>query len=40
MTVTRIVLITGVTGKQGGAVACHLAGKGFKIPTSKPSRRS
>ena len=28
---TRIVLITGATGKQGGAVARHLAGKGFKI---------
>jgi uncharacterized protein YbjT (DUF2867 family) len=28
---TRIVLITGSTGKQGGAVARHLAGKGFKI---------
>jgi uncharacterized protein YbjT (DUF2867 family) len=27
----RIVLITGATGKQGGAVARHLAGKGFKI---------
>ncbi len=31
MTDTRIVLITGATGKQGGAVARHLAGKGFKI---------
>ena len=28
---TRIVLITGATGKQGGAVARHLAGKGFTI---------
>ena len=28
---TRMVLITGATGKQGGAVARHLAGKGFKI---------
>ncbi len=28
---TRIVLVTGATGKQGGAVARHLAGKGFKI---------
>ena len=28
---TRIVLITGATGKQGGAVARHLAGKGFKV---------
>jgi uncharacterized protein YbjT (DUF2867 family) len=28
---TRIVLITGATGKQGGATARHLAGKGFKI---------
>jgi uncharacterized protein YbjT (DUF2867 family) len=27
----RIVLITGATGKQGGAVARHLAGKGFAI---------
>jgi len=27
----RIVLITGATGKQGGAVTRHLAGKGFKI---------
>ena len=31
MTDTRTVLITGATGKQGGAVARHLAGKGFKI---------
>ena len=31
MTDTRIVLITGATGKQGGAVARHLAGKGFTI---------
>jgi uncharacterized protein YbjT (DUF2867 family) len=31
MTESRIVLITGATGKQGGAVARHLAGKGFKI---------
>lgn len=28
---TRVVLITGATGKQGGAVARHLRGKGFKI---------
>jgi uncharacterized protein YbjT (DUF2867 family) len=27
----RIVLISGATGKQGGAVARHLAGKGFAI---------
>jgi len=27
----RIVLITGATGKQGGAVARHLTGKGFAI---------
>jgi uncharacterized protein YbjT (DUF2867 family) len=31
MTDTRVVLVTGATGKQGGAVARHLAGKGFKI---------
>jgi len=31
MTDTRLVLVTGATGKQGGAVARHLAGKGFKI---------
>jgi uncharacterized protein YbjT (DUF2867 family) len=27
----RVVLITGVTGKQGGAVARHLSGKGFHL---------
>jgi uncharacterized protein YbjT (DUF2867 family) len=34
----RTVLITGATGKQGGAVARHLAGKGFKLRalTRKP----
>ncbi len=34
----RTILITGATGKQGGAVACALAGKGFKIRalTRKP----
>ncbi|MHB8876778.1 MAG: NmrA/HSCARG family protein, partial [Myxococcaceae bacterium] len=34
----RTVLITGVTGKQGGAVARHLAGKGFRLTgmTRKP----
>jgi uncharacterized protein YbjT (DUF2867 family) len=34
----RIVLITGATGKQGGAVAHHLAGKGFAVRamTRKP----
>ena len=31
MTDTRTVLITGATGKQGGAVVRHLAGRGFKI---------
>jgi uncharacterized protein YbjT (DUF2867 family) len=31
MTDPRTVLITGATGKQGGAVARHLAGKGLKI---------
>ena len=38
MTDGRIVLITGATGKQGGAVAHHLAGKGFAIRamTRKP----
>ena len=38
MTDSRTVLITGATGKQGGAVARHLAGKGFKIRamTRKP----
>jgi uncharacterized protein YbjT (DUF2867 family) len=40
----RIVLITGVTGKQGGAVARALAGKGFKLrgttrkPDGEPAR--
>jgi uncharacterized protein YbjT (DUF2867 family) len=35
----RVVLITGATGKQGGAVARALAGQGFKIRamTRKPS---
>ena len=35
---TRIVLITGATGKQGGAVARELAGKGFTLRamTRKP----
>jgi uncharacterized protein YbjT (DUF2867 family) len=28
---THIVLITGATGKQGGAIARHLADKGFKV---------
>jgi uncharacterized protein YbjT (DUF2867 family) len=34
----RVVLITGVTGKQGGAVARHLAGKSFRLRglTRKP----
>ena len=27
----RIVLVTGVTGKQGGAVIRSLVGKGFKL---------
>ena len=27
----RTVLITGATGKQGGATARELAGKGFKL---------
>ncbi|MDX2051793.1 MAG: NmrA/HSCARG family protein [Polyangiaceae bacterium] len=27
----RTILITGATGKQGGAVARHLAGKGFRL---------
>lgn len=38
MTDRRIVLITGATGKQGGAVARHLAGKGFDVRamTRKP----
>lgn len=38
MTDGRIVLITGATGKQGGAVARHLQGKGFAIRamTRKP----
>jgi uncharacterized protein YbjT (DUF2867 family) len=31
MTDSRTVLITGITGKQGGATARHLAGKGFTI---------
>lgn len=31
MTDKRIVLITGATGNQGGAVARHLTGKGFRI---------
>jgi uncharacterized protein YbjT (DUF2867 family) len=35
----RIVLITGATGRQGGAVARSLAGKGFRLRalTRKPS---
>jgi len=38
MTDNRIVLITGATGKQGGAVARELAGKGFTLRamTRKP----
>src|SRR5687768_13676167 len=38
MATDRIVLITGATGKQGGAVARFLAGKDFKIRamTRKP----
>ena len=38
MTDTRTVLITGATGKQGGALARHLAGKGFTLRamTRKP----
>lgn len=38
MTKDRVVLITGATGRQGGAVARSLAGKGFKIRamTRKP----
>lgn len=34
----RTILITGATGRQGGAVARHLAGKGFKLRgmTRKP----
>lgn len=31
MSDTRTVLITGITGKQGGAVARHLAGHGFTL---------
>jgi uncharacterized protein YbjT (DUF2867 family) len=31
LTDTRTVVITGITGKQGGATARHLAGKGFTI---------
>ena len=31
MTDTQTVVITGITGKQGGATARHLAGKGFTI---------
>ena len=31
MTDTRTVVITGITGKQGGATARHLAGQGFTI---------
>jgi uncharacterized protein YbjT (DUF2867 family) len=27
----RVVLITGITGQQGGAVARHLAGRGFRL---------
>lgn len=40
----RVVLITGVTGKQGGGVARHLRGKGFRLrgmtrkPASEPAR--
>lgn len=38
MSDTRTVLITGATGKQGGAVAQHLAGQGFTLRamTRKP----
>lgn len=38
MTDERTILVTGATGKQGGAVARALAGKGFKIRalTRKP----
>jgi uncharacterized protein YbjT (DUF2867 family) len=38
MTDNRVVLITGATGKQGGAVARELAGKGFTLRamTRKP----
>jgi uncharacterized protein YbjT (DUF2867 family) len=44
MTDTRTVLITGATGKQGGAVARELAGKGFRVramtrkPEGEPAR--
>jgi uncharacterized protein YbjT (DUF2867 family) len=31
MSDSRIILITGATGKQGGATTRHLAGQGFKI---------
>jgi uncharacterized protein YbjT (DUF2867 family) len=43
-TTERVVLITGATGKQGGAVARSLAGKGFKLrgmtrkPQSEPAQ--
>jgi uncharacterized protein YbjT (DUF2867 family) len=35
----KTILVTGVTGKQGGAVARHLAGKGFTLRgmTRKPT---
>jgi uncharacterized protein YbjT (DUF2867 family) len=38
MTTERTILITGATGRQGGAIARALAGKGFKIRamTRKP----
>lgn len=34
----KLILITGITGNQGGAVARHLIGKGFKLRgmTRKP----
>ena len=31
MTTERTILITGATGKQGGAVIRALAGKGFRL---------
>lgn len=31
MSDSRIILITGATGKQGGATARHLAGQGFRL---------
>lgn len=37
----RLILVTGATGKQGGAVVCHLLGRGFRVRalTRDPQKR-